>query len=145
MNDESNRQFLDTNILVYAHDQSAGKKQAIASQLLTSLWQSRLGCVSIQVLQEFFVTVTRKTAVPLSVADASFIISQMGQWPVHSPNVKDLLDAVQIQQRYQLSFWDALIIRSAEQLNCAIVWSEDLHDGQFYGRVQVKNPFLNEL
>jgi len=142
-NGKNNRQFLDTNVLVYAHDQSAGKKYEIANQLLLSLWQSRLGSVSIQVFQEFFVTVTRKTAVPLSAEEASFVISKMGKWRVHSPNVNDLVSAIQIQQRYQISFWDALIIRSAERLGCAVVWSEDMNDGQFYGRVQVKNPFLD--
>ncbi|HID54613.1 MAG TPA: PIN domain-containing protein [Anaerolineae bacterium] len=141
-NGKSARQFLDTNILVYAHDSSAGEKRAIAKRLVRAMWQSRTGCISVQVLQEFLVTVTRKTANPLSVDEAAFIISRLGQWQVHSPAAEDVVNAIQVQKRYQLSFWDALIIHSARQLNCAVVWSEDINDGQFYGSVQVRNPFL---
>ncbi len=141
-NGKAARQFLDTNILVYAHDNSAGEKHEIAKRLVRTMWQSRNGCISVQVLQEFFVTVTRKTATPLSVDEAAFVISRLGQWQVYSPTAEDVVNAIQVQKRYQLSFWDALIIHSARQLNCAVVWSEDMNDGQFYGSVQVRNPFL---
>lgn len=142
MNDEPNYEFVDTNVLVYAYDKLSEKQHEQAVSLLDSLWEARTGCISIQVLQEFFVTVTRKIANPLSIADTSQIISDLDIWRVHSPAVEDVLYAIQIQERYQLSFWDSLIIRSAGQMGCSIVWSEDMNDGQFYGSVQVRNPFL---
>ena len=142
MSDEPNYEFVDTNVLVYAYDKLSEKQHERAVSLLDTLWENRTGCISIQVLQEFFVTVTRKIANPLPVADASQIISDLDIWRVHSPAVEDVLHAIQIQERYQLSFWDSLIIRSAGQMGCAVVWSEDMNDGQFYGTVQVKNPFL---
>jgi len=141
MNGEQSRQFVDTNILVYAHDQSAGSKREQAKALLTSLWRSRQGCLSVQVLQEFYVTVTRKVARPLPLAVASQIIADLGVWRVHRPAVADILDAIQLQTRYQLSFWDAMILQSGIRLECGVVWSEDLNDGQRYDAVQVQNPF----
>jgi predicted nucleic acid-binding protein len=138
---EHRRQFIDTNILVYAHDQSAGSKHEQAKALLTSLWRSRHGCLSVQVLQEFYVTVTRKLTRPLPPAVASQIIADLGVWQVHRPAVIDILDAITLQTRYQLSFWDAMILQSAIRLECAVVWSEDLNDGQRYYGVQVQSPF----
>jgi predicted nucleic acid-binding protein len=141
MNGEPGRQFVDTNILVYAHDQSAGEKHERAKALLTALWRSRQGCLSVQVLQEFYVTVTRKVALPLSPAVAAQIIADLGVWQVHRPAVADILDAIQLQTRYQLSFWDAMIVQSGLRLECAVLWSEDLSGGQNYDAVQVQNPF----
>lgn len=135
-------QFVDTNILVYAHDSAAGQKHERAKALIQSLWDSQMGCLSIQVLQEFYVTITRKVARPLSPVEASQIISNLGAWRLHTPQVEDVLAAIQIQTRYQLSFWDALIIQSANQLACEIVWSEDLNAGQTYSTVRVENPLL---
>lgn len=134
-------QFLDTNILVYAHDPSAGEKHKIARSLLLELWNSKAGCLSIQVLQELFVTITRKVPAPIPVHEAAQIVAELGSWRVHEPNVEDVLSAVRVQQRYQISFWDAMIIQSAGQLNCSILWSEDLNEGQTYQAVQVINPF----
>jgi predicted nucleic acid-binding protein len=141
MSDEPRRQFVDTNILVYAHDESAGIKQGQAKSILRSLWESSGGRLSIQVLQEFYVTVTQKVAKPLSTTAASQIISDLGSWQVHRPDVEDVLRAIQIQTRYKTSFWDAMILQSAAQLECEILWSEDLNPGQWYGQVRVVNPF----
>ena len=141
MSDESDRQFVDTNVLVYAHDQSAGVKHEQAKRLLATLWQSEQGCLSIQVLQEFYVTVTRKLKRPLSATTAAQLITDLGVWRVHRPTVTDLLEAITLQERYQISFWDAVILQSALQLNCPIVWSEDLNDGQQYSQARVQNPF----
>ena len=135
-------QFVDTNILVYAHDSSAGEKHERASALIRSMWQSENGCLSIQVLQEFYVTVTRKVVHPLSTAQAAQIIGDLGVWRMHTPTVADVLDAIQIQTRYQISFWDAMIIQSANQLKCETLWSEDLNHSQVYRTVQVQDPFV---
>ncbi|MCL4515761.1 MAG: PIN domain-containing protein [Firmicutes bacterium] len=136
-------QFIDTNILAYAYDISAGTKKERAKTLVTSLWESGNGCVSIQVLQEFYVTMVQKIKQPLKPEVVSRIISDMGNWQVHAPDVSDILEAIQIQQRNQLSFWDSLIIRSAKILDCRTLWTEDLNHGQFYEGVEVLNPFVD--
>ncbi len=141
MNDNAAYQFVDTNVLVYAHDGSAGLKHKQAQHLLQNLWDSETGCLSIQVLQEFYVTVTRKVAKPLSTEQASQIINALGTWRIHSPTVQDVRQAIAIQTRYDVSFWDAMIIRSAARHGCVTLWSEDLNAGQLYERVRVANPF----
>jgi predicted nucleic acid-binding protein len=141
MSDPRTLQFIDTNVLIYAHDVSAGEKHARARQLVRDLWQSEEGCLSIQVLQEFYVNVTQKVANPLSARVAAQIIADLSVWALHSPGVQDLLDAIRLQARYQISFWDAMIVTSALQLGCQILWSEDLNPGQVYDQVQVQNPF----
>lgn len=134
-------QFVDTNVLVYAHDRSAGYKRVEAQNLLRKLWQSRLGCLSIQVLQEYYVTVTRKIANPLLPEQAQDILSHLGRWRLHSPTVSDIQEAIDIQTSYGISFWDAMIIQSAVRLQCDTVWSEDLNAGQAYAGATVVNPF----
>lgn len=143
MKDNSGFQFVDTNILVYAHDRHHAEKQQQAQGLLKELWQTGLGCVSLQVLQEFYVIVTRKIREPLSPDSAAQIIKSLKMWQVHQPNVEDVLGAIALQKRYGTSFWDALILRSASQLECATIWSEDLNPGQVYESVQVQNPFAS--
>ncbi|KUK09992.1 MAG: hypothetical protein XD50_1736 [Clostridia bacterium 41_269] len=135
------RQFVDTNVLVYAHDTSAGEKHSRAKALVAELWQSGSGCLSVQVLQEFYVTVTQKVRKPLAPETAAQIIEYLSNWCVHVPDTGDVLEAIRIHQRYAISFWDAMIIRSAEALGCKVIWSEDLTPGQYYGEVRVVNPF----
>lgn len=139
------RQFIDTNVLIYAHDRSAGAKQVRARALLAELWNSQAGCLSIQVLQEFYVNITRKVAHPLDPVGARQIVADLGHWRVHSPTVADVLDASTLQQRYGLSFWDAMIVTSAIQLGCSTVWSEDLNAGQDYDGTRVVNPFTQAV
>lgn len=141
MNETKDRQFVDTNVLIYAHDSSAGDKHVQSKTLIEELWASRLGCLSIQVLQEFYVNVTRKVARPLSSSVAAQIISDLSVWHVHSPTPSDVLQAIRIQERYQLSFWDAMIVTSALRMGCQTLWSEDLNSGQVYDRVVVVNPY----
>lgn len=134
--------FVDTNILVYACDLSAGNKHTIAVQLLEQWWENGNGCISIQVLQEFFVTVTRKIAVPLEHHIARQFVSDLSHWRLHTPEADDLLEAIDMQQTYRLAFWDALMLQSATRLGSKQLISEDLSHGQKYGEVQVVNPFL---
>lgn len=141
MSGEAKRQFIDTNVLVYAHDSSAHEKREIARDLLGRIWLDQSGCSSIQVLQELYSNLTRKVRTPLKSAEASKIISFLAQWRVHSPEPADVLAAIQIHQRNQISFWDAMIVRSALRLGCSVIWSEDLNPGQDYGGVRVLNPF----
>ena len=143
MSDTSQPQFVDTNILIYAHDRSAGHKHLVAKTLLKELWETRTGCLSIQVLQEFYVNITQKVAKPLAPESAAQLVTDLSVWKVHRPGVDNVLDAIRLQTRYQLSFWDAMILASAQALNCQNLWSEDLNPGQSYDKVTVSNPFMN--
>jgi predicted nucleic acid-binding protein len=122
-------QFVDTNVLIYAHDRSAGTKHLQARQLLQELWDTHQGCLSIQVMQEFYVNVTRKVARPLAPAMAARILTDLAVWHIHRPDVEDILNAIEVQERYQLSFWDSMVVVSAQQLGCQVLWSEDLNAG----------------
>jgi predicted nucleic acid-binding protein len=136
------RFFVDTNVLVYAHDVTAGDKHNRARSLVEELWETRQGCLSVQVLQEFFVTTTRKIPKRLEAPAAAQIVDDLAHWHVHSPAASDLLVAIDIHQRTGASFWDAMILRSAKELGCQILYSEDLNAGQDYAGVEVRNPFL---
>jgi predicted nucleic acid-binding protein len=141
MPDDSGLQFVDTNVLVYAHDVSAGEKYQRASRLVEELWENEHGCLSVQVAQEFYTTITGKVKKPLESGTAAEILDALSTWKVHAPDMKDVLRAIEIQRRYQVSFWDAMILASAIKLNCDVVWSEDLNDGQVYEGVRIVNPF----
>jgi len=135
------RYFLDTNILVYAYDLSAGQKHDLAVQLVEACWENDNGCLSIQVLQEFYVTVTRKIAAPMIPQTARQLVADLAHWHLHTPDAGDLLQAIDLQQDYQLSFWDAQVVHSATSLGCKLLLSEDLNHLQTYGQTQVINPF----
>ncbi len=141
MTGEQQLEFVDTNVLVYAHDASSEAKAEGAQKLIAELWESGRGCLSIQVLQEFFVTVTRKVPRPLDSGRAAQIVTDLARWRVHCPRPDDVMEAIEIHRRSRLAFWDALIVRSALQLGCGIVWSEDLHPGRVHPGVTVRNPF----
>lgn len=137
------REFIDSNVLVYAHSRASADKRERASALVDGLWDSETGCLSIQVLQEFFVTVTKKVPQPLSIAEASEVLQAYSRWTIHSCGPSDLLSAIDIQERSHISFWDAMVIQSARRLGCRVVWTEDLSHGQTYAGVLVRNPFLD--
>lgn len=141
MSDNFMLEFVDTNILVYAHDRSSGKKHEIARELMDRLWETKQGGLSVQILQEFYVTITRKVAQPVKPEIAADVIRDLGFWKIHTPAVPDVLQAIDLQQHYQISFWDAMVVHSATCLGCGVIWSEDLSDGQSYNQVVVKNPF----
>lgn len=145
MPDEAEFKFVDTNILVYAHDTSAGDKRNHAKTIIQELWDSRTGCLSVQVLQEFYVAVTQKVSNPLEAEPATRIISDLSYWCLHTPEAKDVLGAIDLHQHYQFSFWDAMIIWSATQLGCHIILSDDLNPGQVYQGVTVVNPFKDKI
>jgi predicted nucleic acid-binding protein len=142
MSDRNERQFIDTSILVYAHDISAGGKHSIARKLVTDLWHSACGCLSIQVLQEFYVIATRKVSIPITDEAAITIIGNLSKWTVHLPDAEDIIAAVKARHCYHISFWDAMILCSTEKLGCSTLWTEDLNHGQTFGQVTVLNPFI---
>lgn len=144
MSGEQSREFVDANVLVYAYDASAGKRKAAAEQLLARLWDEGTGCVSVQVLQEFFVTVTRKVAEPLTADEAANRIREFCAWKVFTPAAEDVLHAIALHQRAKLSFWDAMVIHAAAELGCDVLWTEDLNDGQLVQDVRIRDPFRTD-
>lgn len=133
--------FVDTNILIYAEDSDAKEKHDVARKLVTGLWDSREGVLSVQVLQEFYVTVTRKLKKPLPVGKAREIVEEYLTWKVIDNTGGMLLDAIDLQRRARLSFWDSLIVQAAIQGACDQLYSEDLNAGQRFGSVRIVNPF----
>ncbi len=138
---EPSREFLDSNVLVYGHSTTSGPRQESASDLLRRLWESETGCLSIQVLQETFVTLTRKAPQQLSPGEAVRVIEEYGRWTLHSPRADDVVRAIELSMTLRISFWDAMIVQSARALECQILWTEDLNDGQSYAGVTARNPF----
>jgi predicted nucleic acid-binding protein len=132
--------FVDTNILLYAHDRSAGLKHERARQLVERLWTSGQGVLSTQVLQELCINLRRKVAHPLPVEEVRQIIQDYLSWEIVVNNPASVLQALEIEVRYQTSFWDALILQAAETSGATVLYSEDLATRQKYGPVQVVNP-----
>lgn len=135
-------QFVDTNIFLYAYDISDPTKQKQAAELIKKLWDSRCGCISIQVLQELYVNLTRKIPHPMNPDEAKQIIIDLKSWKHHVPEYKSLEKAIDIESTFRLSFWDAMILSSAQQMQCSILWTEDFNTGQNYDGIVVKNPFV---
>lgn len=135
------RSFVDTNVLVYAFDGTSGAKRERAGVLVQEVWATRRGCVSVQVLQELFVTLTRKVPSPLPAAAATRVVEDLSEWTVHAPDARDVLAAIRLHGRHRISFWDAMIVQSATQLACDVLYSEDLNAGQRYDGVLVVDPF----
>ena len=141
MSAEPPREFVDANVLVYAFDASAGKKKTVAEQLLARLWDRGVGCLSVQVLQEFFVTVTRKVPHPLSLDEAADRVREFAAWKVFAPTAKDVLGAIALLKQSKLNFWDAMVLQAAAESECDVLWSEDLNDGQVIRGVRIRDPF----
>jgi len=134
--------FVDTNILIYAHDRAAGKKHERARDLLEDLWATGLGVLSTQVLQELCINLQRKVARPLPVDDIRSLIQDYLSWEIVINTAESVLHALEFQVRYRLSFWDALVVQAAERSGAAILYSEDLAAGQHYGDIEVVNPLV---
>jgi len=134
-------EFVDTNVLLYAHDRSAGAKRDAAVALITRLIDEESGLLSTQVLMEFFVSATRKLPQRLDESVATEIVQDFGTWPVFTPLVSDVVAATKLCRRYGIHFWDALIVQGAVSLGADVLWSEDLNAGQKYAGVPVRNPF----
>lgn len=137
----SDKCFVDTNVLVYAHDSSAGWKHSTAQALMAQLWGLGTGVLSTQVLQEFCVVLRRRAALPLSADETRKVIETFLSWEIVINTPVSVLRALHLESRYQISFWDALILQAAESSGAEILYSEDLASGQKYGSVRVVNPF----
>jgi predicted nucleic acid-binding protein len=135
--------FVDTNVLVYAHDGQAGPKTLQAREILGRLWREKNGVLSTQVLQEFCVNARRKFRQPMTFAEVREAVQAYQSWRLVVNTADSILRGLEIEQRYKLSFWDAMIVQAAESAECEVLYSEDLSHGQEYGAVLVVNPFLS--
>jgi predicted nucleic acid-binding protein len=133
--------FVDTNIFVYAYDVSSTEKHDVAVHIMKDLWNTGRGVVSTQVLQEFFVTVTKKVPHPLDVMDAKEIVEDLLKWKTITVDGEAILEAIDIHHRYRHSFWDSLIIASALEAGAATLLSEDLSHGEIIKGIKIINPF----
>jgi predicted nucleic acid-binding protein len=136
--------FLDTNILVYAYDTSAGEKHGLAKEIVSRLWTTATGVISTQVLQEFFVSVTKKVPKPLEVTLAKKIVRDFLKWEVVINDGESVLDAIDIHKKYHYSFWDSLIVEAALKGRCDVIYSEDFSHGQIVEGVTIENPFAGK-
>jgi predicted nucleic acid-binding protein len=134
--------FLDTNIIVYAHDRSSGDKHTVSRDIMDYLWESRKGVISVQVLQEFYVCVTKKIIKPLLLKNARIILEYLSSWTVVVNDKYITLKAIDLQEKFGFSFWDSLVIQAAIQSQAGILLSEDLPDGQVVKDLKILNPFV---
>jgi predicted nucleic acid-binding protein len=140
MNSTSDKTFVDTNVLIYAHDVDAGAKHQIAKSVLQMLWSERTGALSLQVLQEFYVNVTRKIAAPLSKDLARLVVSNYAIWCIETTPA-EIAAAFRIEDESRIGFWDALIISSAVKSGATRILSEDFNAGQRIAGILIENPF----
>jgi predicted nucleic acid-binding protein len=134
------RTFLDTNILVYADDAANPLKQSKAIDLITAHRSLRTGVLSLQVLQEYFVTVTRKLKLDPGIARDQ--VEYFLGFNLAIPVAEDILAAIDMHRLHGFSFWDALVLRMAKQTGCRVLLSEDMQHGQDFDGVKIVNPFL---
>jgi predicted nucleic acid-binding protein len=132
--------FVDTNVLVYAHDRKEGYKQDAAKTILRDLWDRNSGALSMQVLQEFYSTVTRKVATPLPREKARLVVSQYARWCIETTPA-EISHAFRIEDEARINFWDAMIVTAAIKAGATRILSEDLSHGQIIAGVKIENPF----
>jgi predicted nucleic acid-binding protein len=137
-----NVEFIDTNILVYAYDLSAGQKGVIARQLIARLALEESSALSIQVLAEFYSVCTRKARFDSERLER--ILENFRSWTIHSPDYGDFVKATQYHRKHQIQWWDALLLTSAISLGCSVLWTEDFSHGQRFGNLIIRNPFLHQ-
>jgi predicted nucleic acid-binding protein len=133
--------FVDTNVLAYAHDSSEVRRQPVAVALLDDLWQAHEGMLSTQVLSEFYVVATRKFSPRMSRRDARTLVDSYAAWPVVQVDTTLIVAASALEERHQLSFWDALIIEAARRGGATRLVSEDLQHGRRIAGLVIENPF----
>jgi predicted nucleic acid-binding protein len=141
MNGMSDKTFVDTNVLIYAHDIDAKTKHEVAKKTLRELWSERSGVLSMQVLQEFYVNVTRKISSPLSKGAARLVVNSYTIWCMETTPA-EIASAFRIEDESQIGFWDALILASAAKCGAVRILSEDLNAQQIIAGVRVENPFV---
>lgn len=133
--------FVDTNVFVYARDASEPEKQPMAKQWVEALWESRKGRLSVQVLQEYYVTVTAKLDPGLEPPEARADVRRLGAWDPLPIDLTLLEGAWEIQDRYGFALWDAAVVAAARRLGCRYLLTEDLQAGQDLAGTVVVDPF----
>lgn len=134
--------FFDTNILVYARDAGYPRKQERAAELVRGAFEAGTGRISYQVIHEFYVTVTQKLKPGLPKLEARAAVLALADWEPVTADEAMLRHAWVLQDRHQLSFWDALIVAAALACRCSLLYSEDLQHGKKYEGLRVVNPFV---
>jgi predicted nucleic acid-binding protein len=135
--------FVDTNVLVYAHDQQDPNRALVAIKLLTELWTDGTGAVSTQVLQEFYNVATRKFRPPMSPEEAREVVADYAEWPIIETTPQLIVSASILHERHDISFWDAMIVEAAQLAGATELLTEDLQHGTRFGEVTVRNPFVS--
>ena len=143
MKDKPDKYFIDTNILVYAHDSQSPQKQTKAQEVIFNGLRFGTGVISTQVLSEFFVTITRKIKKPLSPLKAKKEIILLSNLEIIDVDPPMITHAIDIQLRWKISYWDSLILSAAQRAQCSYIYSEDFADGQNYGFIKIRNIFLS--
>ena len=141
MSFRSGRTVVETNVLIYAHDVDAEAKHQIAKSVLEKLWSERAGVLSMQVLQEFYVNVTRKILSPLPKDMARLVVGSYSIWYMET-TPSEISEAFRIEDESRIGFWDAMIISSAAKSGATRILSEDLNAGQSIAGILVENPFI---
>ena len=134
--------FVDTNVLVYAYDETERTRGPVAQRIVRDLWGSGRGVLSTQVLQEFYAVATKKIPKPLSRLTARELVADFSQWSVVNTDPLLIVSASKLEEDHSLAWWDALIISAALRSGAATLLSEDLQHGRRFGRVTIRNPFL---
>lgn len=135
--------FVDTNVLVYRSDASDGVKQARANEWYVFLWRSRAGRLSVQVLLELYSTLTRKMKPGFDAREARQIVRELTEWQPIPVGLTVVERAWSLEERYSLSWWDALIVAAAQAGECPVLLTEDLQHGQAFDHVRIVNPFAD--
>jgi len=138
----SDKTFVDTNVLIYAHDVDSTAKRDVANRILDELWADRTGALSVQVLQEFYINVTRKIARPLAKASARRVVDAYAIWAVDITPT-EISSAFRIEDLARIGFWDALIVACALKCGATRIVSEDLNAGQRIAGITIENPFVS--
>lgn len=134
-------EFVDTNVILYACDASAILKHDLSVALLDRLVADRARAISVQVLGEFYANATRKFR--MTSHEAEGMLADFAEWPLHRPDYSSVIAAIHLQRRYKLAWYDAMILNSAIESDCSILWTEDFSDGQRFGDLVIRNPYKN--
>lgn len=135
--------FVDTNVLVYVRDRTDEAKQRMAAEWMTALWESRLGRVSVQVLQEYYVTLTRKLQPARDAEDVREDVIALSAWRPVTIDLDMIERAWELQERFAFSWWDSLIVAAAAAARCRYLLSEDLQDGLVVDGLTIVSPFTH--
>ncbi len=134
-------EFVDTNVLLYASDSDAVQKQPVSIALLERLLLAGTGALSVQVLMEFYSNATRKFR--MTSLEAETVIEGLAKWRIHRPDHSSVMEAIHLQRRYNLAWFDSMILNSALETGSTVLWTEDFSDGQRFGGLVVRNPYKN--